>query len=170
MKNVLANHNFTMVVRGYSGPLDQVYRGKRDIDDATRALLDKRLALIEAVEPRAYRLQDPKTFTVHIPPAATVTQKDLDDIITATHQKESDIGADTDLANRTVTFYMPQDYELFVPTDLTLLQLAQWRAMSSPKQRKSLLVKQTSSILKMTLISGSFEHLNKKKNCTSYSF
>ncbi len=71
MKNVLANHNFTMVVRGYSGPLDQVYRGKRDIDDATRALLDKRLALIEAVEPRAYtgcKIQKHSQCTSHQQP------------------------------------------------------------------------------------------------------
>ncbi len=122
LKNVLANHDFTMTVRGYCGPLTQSYQGKRDIDDQTKALLDLRYALVEVIEPRAYRLQDPTTFTVHIPPGATVTQKDLDDIIEATHQKESDIGADTDLAARTVTFYMPQDYELFTPIDLTLLQ------------------------------------------------
>ena len=122
MKAVLANHDFTMSVRGYCGPLDQTYQGKRNIDAATQAILDKRFALVEAVDPRAYRLQDPTTFTVHIPPAATVTQQDLDDITEGTHQKESDIGADTDLANRTVTFYMPQDYELFIPTDLTTFQ------------------------------------------------
>ena len=122
MKKVIGNHNFTMSVRGYCGPLEQSYKGRRDIDNATKALLDKRYALVEAVEPRAYRLQDPTKFVVHIPPAATVTQQDLSDIADATHQKESDIGADTDLAARTVTFYMPQDYELFTPTDLTTFQ------------------------------------------------
>ncbi len=122
LKAVLGNHDFTMEVRGYAGAIDQEYKGKRDIDDATKALLSKRFALIEAIEPRAYRLQDPTTFTIHIPPSATVTQKDLDAIAEATHQKETDIGADTDLAARTITFYMPQDYELFVPTDLTNLQ------------------------------------------------
>ena len=35
----------------------------------------------------------------------------------------SNIGCDTDLAQQTVTFYMPQDYELFTPRDLDSRQL-----------------------------------------------
>ncbi len=111
-------------MHGYAGPIDQVYRGNRDIDAATLALLEKRYALIEAIEPRAYRLADPTTFTIEIPAAAKATQQDLNDIIDATHEKESNIGADIETKNgvSTVTFFMPQDYELFVPKDLTNLQ------------------------------------------------
>lgn len=122
LTTVLNGHDFKMEVHGYAGRINQEYKGKRDIDDATKAILSKRYDLIEAVEPRAYRLEDPTTFTVFIPPAAVVTQADLDSIITATHQKETDIAADTNLAARTVTFYMPHDHELFIPKDLTKLQ------------------------------------------------
>ena len=123
LQNVLGNNDFKMTVRGFCGPLDQVYRGNQDLDAATKALLDKRYALIQKLEPRAYRLEDPTTFTVFIPSSVSVTQKDLDDIVDATHFKESNIGCDTDLASRTVTFYMPQDYELFTPKDLDTRQL-----------------------------------------------
>ena len=122
MQDTIGKHNFSMTVRGFCGPLDQDYRGTRDIDDPTKQLLKKRYALLQTLEPRAYRLEDPTTFTVFLPAAAAVTQKDLDDIATATHSKESMIGVDTDLATRTVTFYMPQDYELYTPKDLTNLQ------------------------------------------------
>ena len=122
LQNAIGNHDFSMTVRGFCGPLDQEYKGTRDIDDATKQLLKKRYALIQALEPRAYRLQDPTTFTVFLPAAAAITQKDLDDIATATNSKKSMIGVDTDLASKTVTFYMPQDYELFTPFNHTKLQ------------------------------------------------
>ena len=123
MQKILGNNDFSMTMKGYCGSLDErAYDGKRDIDAPTKALLSKRFALIEKVEPRAYRLLSSSKFTVKLPPRVTLTAKDIDDLSEATYQKDTDIGTDADLANRTVTIVMPTDNELFIPTDLTLLQ------------------------------------------------
>ena len=85
-------------------------------------LLAKRYALIQTLEPRAYRIQDPTTFTIFLPPSTTLTKTVVDDITEATDSKRSFIGVDVDLSAKSVTFYMPQDYELHTPQDLTNLQ------------------------------------------------
>ncbi len=123
MQKILGSNNFSMTVKGYCGKLgERLYEGKRDIDAPTKDLLSKRYALIEKAEPRAYRLQNPSSFIVKIPPTVTLTAKDIAEIRDATFEKDTDIGADANLADRTVTIIMPTDNELFIPTDLTLLK------------------------------------------------
>ena len=114
VKAAIGDEEFGMTVNGSCGRVAQDYKGDRRLGANTQQKLKERFEKIEAVEPRAYRVEE-CDYTLHLPPGTT--KKALDDI-----KNTSTLKVTTDDTAKTATFSMGADTELFVPKDTSKLK------------------------------------------------
>ena len=113
VKDCIGNEKFSMTVEGKCEDLVQDYKGGRPFDQKTKKRLKRRLEMVVAKEPKAYRMEETK-FTIYLP--SKTKQSHLDDI-----EKTSKVEVKTDMKTKTATFTLPADTELFVPKDVSKL-------------------------------------------------